>query len=39
MQPYLVGRLVYTQNVIGSIFLSGLKTVLVFVFNNKIISV
>lgn len=34
-----VGGLIYTQNVIDSIFLSDLKTVLTFVFNNKMTQV
>lgn len=39
MQHYLVGGLIYTQNVMDSIFLSDLKTVLTFVFNNKVTQV
>lgn len=34
----MVGRLIYTQNIIDSIFLSNLKTIPMFVFNNKITS-
>lgn len=39
VQRYLVGGLIYTQDVIDSIFLSDLKTVLTFVFNNKMTQV
>lgn len=39
IQHYPVGGLIYTQNIIDSIFLSDLKTVCMFVFNNKITQV
>lgn len=36
IQHYLVGGRTYTQNVIDSVFLSDLKTVPMFVLNNKV---
>lgn len=39
VQRDLVGGLIYTQNIIDSMFLSDLETMLMFVLNNKITSV